>query len=126
MFAIAKGERKHESLKKGIVRKSTGSWYLVKLEDGEELECRIKGKFRLEGVPLTNPVAVGDEVLVKTEQDGSGTIHEILPRKNYVVRQSPRKKHSLHLLASNVDQAVLIVTIVEPNLKPGFIDRYLG
>ncbi len=113
------------NLKKGTVRKSTGSWYTVKLEGGETVECRIKGKFRLDGLPLTNPVAVGDEVKVNLEEEGIGTIHEILPRKNYVVRQSPRKKHSLHLLASNVDQAVLIVTIVEPNLKPGFIDRYL-
>lgn len=113
------------NLKKGIVRKSTGSWYVVRFEDGEVMECRIKGKFRLNGMPLTNPVAVGDEVMVKIEPDGTGTIQEILPRKNYVVRQSPRKKHALHLLASNVDQAVLIVTIVEPNLKPGFIDRYL-
>lgn len=113
------------SLKKGTVRKSTGSWYTVKLDDGTFVECRIKGKFRLDGVPLTNPVAVGDEVKVSMEEEGIGTIHEILPRKNYVVRQSPRKKHALHLLASNVDQAVLIVTIVEPNLKPGFIDRYL-
>ncbi|GAB4253629.1 MAG: ribosome small subunit-dependent GTPase A [Saprospiraceae bacterium] len=113
-------------LKKGIVRKSTGSWYTVRLEDGRTVECRIKGKFRLDGIPLTNPVAVGDEVMVQMEADEDvGTIQEILPRRNYVVRQSPRKKHSLHLLASNVDQAVLIVTIVEPNLKPGFIDRYL-
>ncbi len=113
-------------LKKGTVRKSTGSWYIVKLDNDELVECRIKGKFRLDGIPLTNPVAVGDEVMVQMEtEEDVGTIHEILPRRNYVVRQSPRKKHSLHLLASNVDQAVLIVTIVEPNLKPGFIDRYL-
>ncbi len=112
-------------MEKGIVRKSTGSWYTVRLEDGRELNCRIKGKFRLDGVPLTNPVAVGDEVLVSIEEDGTGLIREILPRRNYVARQSPRKKHEVHLLASNVDQAVLIVTIIQPNLKPGFIDRYL-
>lgn len=112
-------------MKQGTVIKSTGSWYTVRLEDGQQVQSRIKGKFRLEGLKLTNPVAVGDEVRVKLEADDTGTIVEILPRKNYVLRQSPRKKHSLHLLASNVDQAVLIVTIIEPNLKQGFIDRFL-
>ena len=112
-------------MKQGTVIKSTGSWYTVRLEGGEQIQSRIKGKFRLEGLKLTNPVAVGDEVKVEIEADDTGTIVEILPRKNYVLRQSPRKKHSLHLLASNVDQAVLIVTIIEPNLKQGFIDRFL-
>ncbi len=83
------------------------------------------GKFRLKGWKLTNPVAVGDEVEYLEEENGKGIIKNILPRNNYVVRQSPRKKHELHLLASNVDQAILIVTIVQPNLKQGFIDRFL-
>ncbi|GJM31760.1 MAG: putative ribosome biogenesis GTPase RsgA [Saprospiraceae bacterium] len=76
---------------------------------------------------LTNPVAVGDEVEIEieNEEEQSGTIKHILPRKNYVIRQSPRKKHDLHLLASNVDQAMIIMTIVQPNLKQGFIDRFL-
>lgn len=113
-------------MKKGIVIKSTGSWYQVRLEDGEVIDCRIVGKFRLDGIRLTNPVAVGDEVEVQIEEEeGAGTIRSILPRRNYVVRQSPRKKHDLHLLASNIDQAVVIVTIVHPNLKQGFIDRFL-
>lgn len=99
---------------------------MVRMEDGQEVPCRIIGKFRLEGMRLTNPVAVGDRVVVELEADGeTGIIKEILPRENYVVRQSPRKKHDLHLLASNIDQAVLIVTIREPNLKQGFIDRFL-
>ena len=112
---------------KGIVTKSTGSWYRVKTEEGRELNCRIKGKFRLDGMKLTNPVAVGDEVMLVLEDDKKaiGIIQKILPRKNYVVRQSPRKKHHLHLLASNIDQAILIVTIVNPKLKQGFIDRFL-
>jgi ribosome biogenesis GTPase len=92
---------------------------------GQVLECRIVGKFRLNGVPLTNPIAVGDQVKVLPEGEGQGLIKEILPRTNYVVRQSPRQKHNLHLLASNIDQAVVIVTIVNPNLKQGFIDRFL-
>jgi len=114
-------------MRSGIVTKSTGSWYTVRLEDGSTVPCRIKGKFRIEGLKLTNPVAVGDQVKYSLEEEETkvGTIHEIMPRKNYVVRQSPRKKHFLHLIASNIDQAILIVTIVEPMLKTGFIDRFL-
>ncbi len=114
-------------MQKGIVIKSTGSWYQVKLPNGEVWDCRIIGKFRLDGMKLTNPVAVGDEVQLEadSEEEQTGVIKEILPRRNYVVRQSPRKKHDLHLLASNIDQAVLITTIVQPNLKQGFIDRFL-
>lgn len=113
-------------MQQGTVIKSTGSWYRVKLADGRELNSRIVGKFRLNGKRLTNPVAVGDEVALEIEaSEETGLIKEILPRRNYVVRQSPRKKHDLHLLASNVDQAVVMVTIVEPKLKQGFIDRFL-
>ena len=110
---------------KGIIIKSTGSWYHVKLENGKVLECRIIGKFRLHGLKLTNPVAVGDEVMVVPDIDNKGIIKEILPRRNYVVRQSPRRKRDLHLIASNVDQALVIVTITQPKLKVGFIDRFL-
>lgn len=113
-------------MQQGIVIKSTGSWYQVKLQTEKVISCRIKGKFRLKGLSLTNPVAVGDEVMVELENNEEvGTIKKILPRKNYVIRQSPRKKHSLHLLASNVDQAVLFNTISNPNIKQGFIDRFL-
>ncbi len=112
-------------MEKGKVVKSTGMWYHVEIEDHSIISCRIIGKFRLNGQKLTNPVAVGDEVEFEMEQDGKGIIKKILPRKNYVVRQSPRKKHYLHLLASNVDQAILIMTIRNPNLKQGFIDRFL-
>lgn len=89
------------------------------------MDCRIIGKFRLNGMKLTNPVAVGDEVLFEMEADDKGIIRSISDRENYVVRQSPRQKHYLHLLASNVDLAVVIMTIVEPKLKQGFIDRFL-
>ena len=113
-------------MQKGTVIKSTGSWYQVKLENGTEIQCRIIGKFRLNGQKLTNPVAVGDEVVIELEDDPDrGMIKEICNRKNYVVRASPRKKHHLHLLASNIDQAIIIMTIVNPNLKQGFIDRFL-
>lgn len=112
---------------KGIIIKSTGSWYNVRLEDGSIIQSRIAGKIKLDGLKLTNPIAVGDEVSLEMEDSDEirGVIKAISLRKNYVVRQSPRKKHQLHFLASNVDQALLIVTIREPNLKIGFIDRFL-
>ena len=111
----------------GTIIRSTGSWYEVKLDESNKvLPCRIVGKFRLNDKQLTNPVAVGDRVDVNAVVgEDSGMIVEILDRKNYVVRQSPRKKHFLHILAANIDQAVVIVTMVEPNLKQGFIDRFL-
>ncbi|MEY3052237.1 MAG: hypothetical protein RLY31_2022 [Bacteroidota bacterium] len=89
------------------------------------MECRIIGKLRLSGLPTTNPVAVGDQVGIIPESAGKGLIKQVLPRKNCVIRQSPRRKHDLHLIAANVDQAIVIVTLIEPNLKPGFIDRFL-
>ena len=113
-------------MEKGIVIRSTGSWYQVRLENGTVLQCRIIGKFRLGGMKITNPVAVGDEVEVEIEREAeTAIIKKILPRRNYVVRQSPRKKHQLHLMASNIDQAILIITVVQPKLKQGFIDRFL-
>ena len=113
-------------MEQGTVVKSTGSWYQVKLENGAVLDCRIVGKFRLEGQKVTNPVAVGDQVEIeRNKNEETGSIRHILPRDNYVVRQSPRRKRDLHLLASNVDQAAVMVTIVSPNLKQGFIDRFL-
>ena len=112
-------------MQKGIVIKSTGAWYRVEAADGEVVDCRIVGKFRLDGKKLTNPVAVGDVVHFEMEADNKGSIKKIDDRKNYIVRASPRQKHHLHLIASNVDQAVIIMTIVSPMLKQGFIDRFL-
>lgn len=115
------------SLIKGLVVKSTGSWYEVQLENGDIVPCRMIGKFRLNGLKVTNPLAVGDRVKLEMEagEDGTGVIKEIEDRDNYIIRQSPRKKHYLHILAANIDQAVVIVTIREPMLKQGFIDRFL-
>src|SRR6187402_821756 len=112
---------------KGVVARVTGSWHDIRLEDGTILPCRTTGKLRLEDIKTTNPVGVGDYVEVQYEagDEFKGIISEVLPRKNYIVRQSPRKKHDLHLLASNVDQAMLVTTIVQPMLKLGFIDRFL-
>lgn len=113
-------------MQEGTVIRSTGLWYQVQLEDLSQVQCRIIGKFRLDGLKLTNPVAVGDRVRFEPDAEkGKGIIREILPRRNYVVRASPRQKHNLHLLASNVDQAVVVVTVVQPKLKQGFIDRFL-
>ena len=110
----------------GTVIKSTGSWYSVRTDEGGDLlNCRIVGKFRLDNIRLTNPVAVGDRVELEREGEDQGIIKKILERENYVIRQSPRKKHEMHLLAANIDQAVLIVTVVNPMLKPAFIDRFL-
>ena len=111
----------------GLVIKSTGSWYRVRTDDGRLLNCRVAGKMKLDDLKLTNPIAVGDHVVFDEETDEpvTGVIRSIKPRKNYVVRQSPRKKHYLHFLASNIDQALVVVTVREPNLKPGFIDRFL-
>ena len=112
---------------KGIVARVTGSWHDIRLEDGTILPSRIIGKLRMDDIKTTNPVGVGDEVEVQYEagDEFKGVITEVLPRRNYIVRQSPRRKHDLHLLASNVDQAVLVTTIVSPMLKMGFIDRFL-
>jgi len=112
---------------KGIVARVTGSWHDIRLEDGTILPSRIIGKLRMDDIKTTNPVGVGDEVEVQYEtgDDFKGVITEVLPRRNYVVRQSPRRKHDLHLLASNVDQAILVTTIISPTLKMGFIDRFL-
>jgi len=89
--------------------------------------CRIGGKFRQDDKRLTNPIAVGDQVMIEIADDEqkAGDIRKILPRKNYVVRQSPRRKHDLHLIASNIDQAMIVMTVVQPMLKQGFIDRFL-
>ena len=114
-------------LKTGTIIKSTGSWYQVQTPDGHIWQCRIVGKLRLDDIKLTNPVGVGDqvEIDVESEEENTALIKGVLPRRNYVVRQSPRRKHDLHLLAANVDQAVVIATIIEPHLKQGFIDRFI-
>jgi ribosome biogenesis GTPase len=114
-------------MKEGLVIRSTGSWYDVRLGSNAVFQCRIRGKFRLKGLKLTNPVAVGDKVgiEIEDEEEKTGTIIKIFERENYVVRQSPRQKHHMHLIASNIDQAILIVTMVKPRLKQGFIDRFL-
>lgn len=110
---------------KGIVIKSTGSWYVVRLDDGEKVDARIKGKFRLKGIKSTNPIAVGDVVTLKKEEDGTAVISDIDKRKNYIVRKSINLSKRSHIIAANVDQAILIVTLSQPKTYTAFIDRFL-
>ncbi len=108
----------------GIVVKSTGSRYLVRIEKGEVLDCVLKGKLRLDGRKTTNPVAVGDKVDI--ERDGEDTIiNNIHPRKNYIIRKSINLSKQAQILASNLDQAILVATLVSPRTSLGFIDRFL-
>lgn len=109
----------------GLVMKSTGSWYLVKADDGSIIECRLKGKIRLEDRKTTNPVAVGDIVELQRDGDGSNQIVTILPRKNYIIRKSINLSKQAHIIASNLDQAILVATLVAPRTSLGFIDRFL-
>lgn len=109
---------------KGRVMRSTGSWYDVLAEDNSVVACRIRGKFRLEGIKETNPIAVGDVVSFDLEK-GEGIIHEILPRENYIVRQSVKKTGHAHVIAANIDQAMVVATLMFPRTSVGFIDRFL-
>ena len=109
---------------KGTVLKSTGSWYEVGFETGRVINCRMKGKIRLEGIKETNPVAVGDYVEVEKEGE-NGVIHAILPRRNHLLRQAVKKSSHSHILAANIDQAMLVVTLKQPRTSKGFIDRFL-
>jgi ribosome biogenesis GTPase / thiamine phosphate phosphatase len=113
---------------KAIVYKSTGSWYIVKDEKANWHNARMKGVFKIdEDITSTNPVAVGDEVEIATENENEGTamITEILQRHNYINRQSPRAKHQHHIVAANLDQSMLVATLKEPRTSQGFIDRFL-
>jgi ribosome biogenesis GTPase len=109
---------------KGLVMRSTGSFYNVLGEDGKKYNCRVRGKIRLEGIKETNPVAVGDRVAFDLESD-IGSITEILPRDNHILRQSVKKTGHAHVLAANVDQALVVVTLAFPRTSLGFIDRFL-
>ena len=109
----------------GLVIKSTGSWYEVKTAEGKIIRCRVRGKLKIKGLKVTNPVSVGDHVQYDPEDNGQGIIHSILPRTNYLIRRSTRKTAFGHILASNIDLAVVIATISFPRTSLGFIDRFL-
>ncbi len=114
-------------MKKGLVTKSTGSWYSVKdTETSEIINCNIRGKLRIQGIKSTNPVAVGDFVEYEIpENSETGIIKQVLDRKNYIIRKSTNLSKQTHILAANIDQAILLVTIAYPETYPIFIDRFL-
>lgn len=115
------------NMKSGIVIKNTGSWYVVKTNDDREINCKIKGNFRLKGIRTTNPVAVGDYVTLSQEaSDGTAFITAIEQRKNYIIRRASNLSKESHIIAANVDIAFLIVTLAHPATSTTFIDRFLA
>jgi ribosome biogenesis GTPase / thiamine phosphate phosphatase len=111
---------------KGLVLKSTGSWYTVKAEDSKEYLCKIKGNFKIKGIDTTNPIAVGDRVeFLIGDEEGIGLINKIEERKNYIIRKSVNLSKQKHIIAANVDMAYLVVTMKDPRTSTGFIDRFL-
>lgn len=113
-------------LGEGRVIKNTGSSYIVRLDNGSELPCRIKGNFRIKGIRTTNPVAVGDIVTVAQAADDADYIISIAPRKNYIIRRASNLSKESHILASNIDMAILVATLREPTTPTTFIDRFLA
>ena len=112
---------------RGIIYKSTGSWYSIKNDKGVFVQARIKGKFKINDITSTNPVAVGDMVVLESDNEAENIfiISDIIPRKNYINRQSPHRKYQHHIIASNLDQTLLFATVREPRTSQGFIDRFL-
>jgi len=111
---------------RGLVIKNTGSWYTVKTVDGPVVECKVKGNFRLKGIRSTNPVAVGDHVEIMTNKEGTAFITSIEERRNYIIRKSQNLSKQSHIIAANVDMAVLVVTVNHPQTSTKFIDRFLA
>jgi ribosome biogenesis GTPase len=110
---------------KGRIIQTTGSWYQVLLDD-KMITARLKGKFKLEELDTTNPIAVGDYVSLEKTEGNEFIINKIHERNNYIIRQSPRNKHQRHIIASNIDQALLVVTIAQPRTSLGFVDRFIA
>lgn len=111
---------------RGLVIKNTGSWYQVKTDEGNLIECKVRGNFRLKGIRSTNPVAVGDYVFITLNSEGTAFITEIEDRKNYIIRKATNLSKQSHILAANVDQVILIVTVARPVTSTVFIDRFLA
>lgn len=110
----------------GLIIKNTGSWYLVHTEDGKDIECKIRGNFRLKDIKSTNPVAVGDRVCITLNTEGTGLITQIEDRKNYIIRRSSNLSKQTHIIAANIDLCFLIITISQPYTSTVFIDRFLA
>lgn len=113
-------------MEKGLVIKNTGSHYLVRTEEGKDVECKIKGNFRLKGIRSTNPVSVGDHVVFVYNSDGTGLISDIEDRKNYIIRKSSNLSKQSHIIAANIDLCFLVVTVNQPVTSTVFIDRFLA
>lgn len=113
-------------VKSGLVVKNTGSWYVVRTEDGEFIDCKVKGNFRLKGIKSTNPVAVGDYVDIKLNNEGTAFITEIHERKNYIIRRASNLSKQSHIIGANLDQSFLVVTVNYPETSTVFIDRFLA
>ena len=111
---------------RGLVIRNTGSWYVVRTDDGQLVDSKIKGNFRLKGIRSTNPVAVGDFVQITVNAEGTAFITEIEDRKNYIIRKASNLSKQSHIIAANVDQAFLIVTVSHPETSTTFIDRFLA
>ena len=109
---------------RGVVTRATGSWYDV-LHEGRTIACRIRGRIRLKGVRSTNPVVVGDEVVCTEGGDGEWVIERILPRRNYIIRRASNLSKESHIIAANIDQALLVATLSQPVTAPEFLDRFL-
>ena len=110
----------------GLVIKSTGSWYTVRTDSGQDIECKIKGNFRLKDIRSTNPIAIGDRVQISVNTEGSGFITEIENRKNYIIRRASNLSKQSHIIAANLDLCLLIVTVNYPETSTIFIDRFLA
>lgn len=110
----------------GLVIKNTGSWYLVRTDDGSDVECKVKGNFRLKDIRSTNPIAVGDRVTIVPNNEGTALITQIEDRRNYIIRRSSNLSKQSHILAANIDLCFLIVTINHPVTSTVFIDRFLA
>lgn len=113
-------------VKSGLVVKNTGSWYVVRTEDGEFTDCKVKGNFRLKDIKSTNPVAVGDYVDIKLNNEGTAFITEIHDRKNYIIRRASNLSKQSHIIGANLDQSFLVVTVNYPETSTVFIDRFLA
>ncbi len=113
-------------MQRGLVIQNTGSWYMVLTDDGNEVPCKVKGNFRLKGIRTTNPVAVGDRVEIIVNTDNTGLIKVVEPRSNYIIRRASNLSKESHIIAANLDQAMLIVTLAHPATSTTFIDRFLA
>ena len=124
--AMKKKKETYREIREGVVVRNTGSSYIVRTPAGEEIPCRIKGNFRIKGIRTTNPVATGDYVKVAKSADDADYITEILPRRNYIIRRASNLSKESHILASNLDMALLVASLKEPATPTTFIDRFLA